>query len=98
MDFLSLIEHASPGLPDSASGVMKNAMDDEQTLAKVNELIDRYRDRCLWFLPQDYRVRTTSEALRALDHIERHGDVRAFREARTLKRWLSPSSNATSAD
>ena len=42
---------------------------------RVNELVDEYRTRCLWFLREDYYPQTMAEALRTLEYIERHGDV-----------------------
>jgi hypothetical protein len=56
---------------------------------RIRSLIDRYRDRCLWFLREDCYPATAAEALRMLEAIERHGDLEAFREAATLRRWLS---------
>jgi hypothetical protein len=63
----------------------------------VNELIDEYRDRCLWFLRSDYYPETNQERLRALGYIERYGDVAAFRRAGALRKWLSRSSSEPSA-
>lgn len=63
----------------------------------VDELIDEYRDRCLWFLRRDFRPVSREERLRALEYIERHGDLEAHRRAGRLKRWLSQRSNAPSA-
>jgi hypothetical protein len=42
--------------------------------AALRELVDAYRDRCLWFLRTDYYPATTAEAHRVLDAIQRHGD------------------------
>ena len=63
----------------------------------VNELIDEYRDRCLWFLRPDYYPETNQDRLRTLGYIERYGDVAAFRRAGALRKWLSPSSSEPSA-
>jgi len=63
----------------------------------VNQLIDEYRIRCLWFLRPDYYPSTPEERLRVLGYIERHGDREGFRRAATLKRWLSPHSSGPSA-
>ena len=71
---------------------------DEETLMKnVNALVDEYRTRCLWFLREDYYPQTSTDALRVLEYIERHGDVTAFRKAATLRQWLLQNSSATSA-
>jgi hypothetical protein len=60
----------------------------------VNELVDEYRARCLWFLRADYYPRSTAERIRVLGYIERHGDREAYRKAATVRRWLShPSSD-----
>lgn len=68
-----------------------------ELLRAVRALVDEYRERCLWFLPVGYYPETPDEVLRTLDRIERHGDLRAFREAARLRRWLSRSSSETSA-
>jgi hypothetical protein len=63
----------------------------------VNDLVDEYRDRCLWFLRRDYYPKTNQERLRALGYVERYGDVAAFRRAGALRKWLSRSSSEPSA-
>ena len=65
--------------------------------AAVNELVEQYRDRCLWFLRRDYYPATHEERLRVLAYIERYGDLEAYRRAGTLKRWLLQTSSAPSA-
>ena len=65
--------------------------------ASVNRLVDEQRSRCLWFLRRDHVPRTPEETLRVLGTIERYGDREAFREAATLRRWLSLPSSAPSA-
>lgn len=67
------------------------------TAVAINELIDRYRHRCLWFLRPDYYPTTREEQLQALRYIERYGDLEAFQRVGVLKRWLSPSCNEPSA-
>jgi len=64
---------------------------------RVAALVDRYRSQCLWFLRPDFYPRTDEERLRILEYIERYGDRQAFREAASVRRWLSRPSNATSA-
>ena len=73
-----------PPIPPAAAGVLC-------------DLVDDYRDRCLWFLRRDYYPATVEEALRVLDSIQRNGDREAFKRASEVRRWLSPSSSATSA-
>jgi hypothetical protein len=68
-----------------------------QVDAALRELVDEYRDRCLWFLRHDYYPATTEEAQRVLDAIQRHGDRNGFRRAARLRQWLSLPSSATSA-
>ena len=66
-------------------------------IAAVDEIVDQYRDQCLWFLRQDYYPATNAERLRMLEYIERYGDLDAYRRAARLKRWLLQSSSAPSA-
>ena len=63
----------------------------------VDALVDEYRQRCLWFLREDFYPCTLEERLRVLDYIQRHGDREAFRKAAEVRQWFSPSSNDTSA-
>jgi hypothetical protein len=69
----------------------------KDTAATVNAMVDEYRTRCLWFLRSDWYPSTLEDRLRALEYIERHGDVAAFRRARGLREWLSRSSKEASA-
>ena len=66
-------------------------------LAQIHSLVDEYRTRCMWFWRDDYYPVTPAEALRALEYIERHGDVAALRRVAPLKQWLLQNSNAQSA-
>jgi hypothetical protein len=63
----------------------------------IDRLVDEYRLRCLWFLRPDYYPTTDAERLKVLLYIERHGDRDAYRRAREMRRWLSPTSSAPSA-
>ena len=65
--------------------------------AALRELVDEYRDRCLWFLRGDYYPASPEEAEQVLRYIERYGDLEAFRRAARIRPWLSPHSSATSA-
>jgi len=69
----------------------------DNVLSQVNALVDEYRSRCLWFWRADYYPSTPPEALRAVQYIERHGDVAALRRVAPLKQWLLQNSNASSA-
>lgn len=53
---------------------LRNESDFERA---VDDLVERYRDRCLWFLRPDYLPTTRQARLRALDSIQRHGDREA---------------------
>ena len=63
----------------------------------IDDLVERDRDRCLWFLRPDYLPTTRQARLRALESIQRHGDREAFTQAAELREWLSPHSSAGSA-
>lgn len=63
----------------------------------LTPLVVRYRERCLWFLREDFVPTTVAEGLVALEHIEKHGDRNAFIEARRLRKWLLRISNASCA-
>ena len=65
--------------------------------AAVDQLVDDYRTRCLWFLRPDYYPATDAERLRVLRHIEQYGDREAYRRAAEVRQWLSRNSSAGSA-
>jgi len=77
------------------SGIMNPI--DEDLRRQINQLVDTYRDRCLWFLRADYYPTDRQEVLRTLDYIRRYGDREAFRKAGELYQWLSPDSSRPSA-
>jgi hypothetical protein len=63
----------------------------------VNQLVDEYRSRCLWFLRSDYYPANDDDRRRALGYIERYGDRAAFQRAAAIRKWLSLKSSAHSA-
>jgi len=76
---------------------MMNPINDD-SFRQINQLVDEYRDRCLWFLRADYYPTDRQDALRALDYIRRYGDREAFRKAGELYQWLLLNSNRPSAN
>jgi hypothetical protein len=69
--------------------------DPSAVMQSVNALVDEYRTRCLWFLREDHYPQTTT-ACRVLEHIERYGDVAAFRKAAALRQRLLQNASAPS--
>ena len=61
----------------------------DATFAAIDRLVDEYRVSCLWFLRPDFYPRTQAERIHVLQSIERHGTVDAYKQARTLRQWLS---------
>jgi hypothetical protein len=78
-------------------GEAGDPMDRESIRQSVNQLIDEYRDQCLWFLREGYYPSTRDEQDRILAMIQRYGDVAAWRRASELRSWLSRRSSETSA-
>ncbi len=77
---------------------MSAAPPDETVLVTdIDEFIEEHRSSCLWFVRPDYRPSSSEDRIRALEQIERHGDLDAFRRAATLKRWLLQISSDASA-
>jgi len=66
-------------------------------LAEAGRLALAYRERCLWFLREDFLPETVESGLRILSYIEKYGDRAAFEEASRIRKWLSLHSNVTSA-
>jgi len=62
----------------------------------INQLIEEYRDRCLWFLRADYVPETTDEMLHVLDLIERYGDRSGYERVERIRIWLLHHSKAAS--
>jgi uncharacterized protein (DUF3820 family) len=73
-------------------------LDDQTVLRDITRLADEYRERCLWFMRDDFQPKTLAEALRILQYIERNGDVAALRKVAPLKKWLLQHTNKQSAD
>jgi len=55
----------------------------------INDFIDIYRDRCLWYIDKNYYPNSYSEYQKILRQIESHGDREAFQKAKELEKWLS---------
>jgi hypothetical protein len=64
---------------------------------ELRRLVDDYRERCLWFLREDYYPQAPAECENVLRLIEQHGDHEAFRRVAEIRAWLSRSSSGTSA-
>ena len=99
-DAVGLDHGGAFGFADFAETCYRNGiMDriDDNLRRQVNQLVDTYRDRCLWFLRADYYPTDRQEVLRTLDYIRRYGDREAFRKAGELVQWLSLNSSKPSA-
>jgi hypothetical protein len=62
--------------------------------AEIEQLVEEYRDRCLWFLRRDFIPRNPEEVLKVLDLIERYGDRAGFQRTQRLRQWLQLPTNA----
>ena len=63
----------------------------------MKELVDLYRDQCLWFLRGDFYPETLEQGLRVLTYIQRYGDRAAYLRAAEARQWLlQQSKNALS--
>lgn len=72
---------------------------DRATLEReVDAFVAAQRDRCLWFMRRDYLPHTDDERRWVLTEIQRRADRATFVRASELERWLSPISNAASAE
>jgi hypothetical protein len=68
---------------------MSPGTDDRAALdCEIDRLVDEYRDRCLWFLREDFYPRNDPERLRTLDSIAQRSDRVGFQRARELTVWL----------
>ena len=73
------------------------SLEGEQLRDTIDALVDEYRTTCLWFLRSDFYPTTFEQQLRVLRCIERNGDRAAYLKVADARRWLSQSSNETSA-
>ncbi|HRU71842.1 MAG TPA: hypothetical protein P5111_12275 [Kiritimatiellia bacterium] len=65
---------------------------DKQT--ELIALLEKYRERCLWFVRPDYVPASREEWLHTLDLIERYGDMNAFKHVNEAREWLLHPSKA----
>jgi hypothetical protein len=70
----------------------------EQPYKEVRDLVEEYRDRCLWFLRRDFVPSNPDEVFHVLDLIERYGDRSAYQRSQNLKRWLLHLSRLQSSE
>lgn len=69
----------------------------QDVLTEINQLVAANRALCLWFLREDYFPSNAPEALKVLDHIQKHSDRKTYIKAGQLKKWLLQASKKTSA-
>lgn len=65
-------------------------------VTEIRDLVKRYRDRCLWFLREDFIPTSPEEIRLVLDLIERYGDRAGFERAQRLRQWLPLPTSAGS--
>ncbi len=65
-------------------------------IGEVRDLVEKYRDQCLWFLRQDFMPRSREEILQTLELIERYGDRAGYERAQRLREWLLLPTSAES--
>ena len=68
-----------------------------KSLQSMKELVDEYRNQCLWFLRGDFYPETLEQGLRVLAYIQRYGDRTAYLKAAEVRQWLLQQSKETSA-
>ena len=54
----------------------------------ISFFVKEQKDRCLWFLDEDFVPKTKAQCLRALEYIRRYGDRDAYVKAGEMKSWL----------
>lgn len=72
-------------------------MQRDEALKRIDELVARNRDQCLWFWRDDFVPADDHMRMKALEYIQRHGTRDAARQAAELTRWLSRNSSDRSA-
>ena len=70
----------------------------ETILQQVRTLVDQTRTASLWFVNDGFCPTTREQAVRALRWIERHSGREQYVQARQLRKWLSRTSSAASAE
>ena len=64
---------------------------DSDLAAAIDQLVDKHRASCLWFLREDFYPTTLEERLQVLEYISRYGDRAAFVRASKLRGRLPTS-------
>lgn len=65
--------------------------------AALRQLVEAYRERCLWSFRPDFYPQSHEEARIVLEAIQRYGDREGFIRSAEIRTWLSPNSSAPSA-
>ncbi len=50
--------------------------------------VDDYRSMCFWNMDENFFPGDRREVLLALDNLEKYGDMKAYRLAGELRKWL----------
>ena len=63
---------------------IQEIVDSEALRAAVSD----YRSMCFWNMDEDFFPTNRREVLLALDNLEKYGDLRAYRLAGGIRKWL----------
>ena len=62
-----------------------------EEIARTEEcrsIIEDYRGMCFWNVSEDFLPRTRRDFLLVADNLEKYGDMRAYRIAGEIRKWL----------
>ena len=54
----------------------------------LKDAVESYRSMCFWNVDENFLPRNRREVLFALDNLEKFGDMKAYRIAGEIRRWL----------
>lgn len=63
------------------------------TSDEFRDLVNRCRERCLWFVSPKAPLSTREQQIEVLRSIERYGNREDFVQAKRLRLWLSQNSS-----
>jgi len=87
---------AVAGWRHESGGAAAVAVPDD-ILSEAHALIGATRAACLWFLRSDFLPKDAEGLVRAMQYIERRGNLENYIKARKIREWLSHNSSAISA-
>ena len=63
---------------------------------QFRSVVEDYRGMCLWSLPEDFMPDNERQIHSLVECLEHYGDLKAYRKAGEIRKWLSQASSRAS--